>query len=203
MCGASSEQMQLQQEQMDAYKQAQDLTAKQYANQQAIFAPMATQFQSILSRGPNQAGFSDEERQDLNASAVEGTAENYEHAARAVNENLAARGGGNMPLTSGADAELKSEVAQSSAAQESNEQSQIKLADYDQGFKEWKDAGAGLETIAAGQNPLGYESAATDSGSAASKTAESISAANNSWINAAIGAVGSTASGWAEGGFKH
>lgn len=203
MCGASAQQEELQQEQMDAYKSAQEMTAKQYSDQQAIYAPMAAQFQSILSKGPNAKGFSDEERNDLNAQAVEGTAENYAHAAKAVNENLAARGGGDNPLVGGEEAQLKELVAASSAGEQSQEESQIKSADYKQGYNEWRDAGAGLEAIAAGDNPLGYENAATSSGSAASTTADDIAKENNSWVNAAIGAAGAVGEGWATGGFKH
>jgi hypothetical protein len=202
MCGSTAAQDQLQGEQLQAYQQAQQLTAEQYANQQALYAPMAAQFQSILSRGPNSKGFSDEEEQALNAQAVEGTAENYEGAAKAVNENLAAEGGGSNPLPSGAQTQLREQVATSSAQEESREEQQIQQADYSQGYNEWENAGAGLESIAAGENPLGYEGAETSSGSAAGTTAEQIAQEENSWENAAIGAVGTVAGGWATGGFK-
>jgi hypothetical protein len=202
MCGSTAAQDQLQGEQLQAYQQAQQLTAEQYANQQALYAPMAAQFQSILTRGPNAKGFSDEEEQHLDAQAVEGTAENYEGAAKAVNENLAAEGGGSNPLPSGGQTQLKEQVATSSAQEESREEEQIQQADYSQGYNEWENAGAGLETIAAGENPLGYEGAATSSGSAAGTTAEQIAEEENSWENAAIGAVGTAAGGWATGGFK-
>jgi hypothetical protein len=202
MCGASDAQNQLQQEQISAYQQAQQMTAEEYANQKAIYAPMAAQFQSIFALGPNQKGFNQEEENTLNASAVQGTATNYSAAAKAVNENLAAEGGGNSDITVGGQAELKSEVAQSAAAQQSGQLTQIKEANYQQGYQDWLNAGQGLETIAAGQNPIGYENAATGAGGAASTTANQIAQENNSWINAAIGAAGSIGAGWATGGFK-
>lgn len=193
---------QIGQEQVEAYQQAQTLTAQQYSDQQSIYAPMTAQFQSIFNRGPNQEGFSDAQMQDLNATAVEGTATNYSSAAKAVNEQEASLGGGDIPLTSGGQLQQKEQVAESAAQEESSEESQIKEADYTQGNAEWQAAGSGLETIAAGENPLGYEGAATSAGTAASTTAQQIAQEQNSWETAAMGAVGVAAGGWATGGFK-
>lgn len=201
MCETAT-QDQLQQEQISAYQSAQQMTAQQYSNQQAIYGPMTSQFQSIFNRGPNQEGFSEPQKQDLNATAVEGTAENYEGSARAVNEEEAAEGGGDIPLSTGGELQQKENVAESSAKEESSEESQIKQADYTEGENEWAAAGSGLESIAAGDNPLGFENAETSSGSAASTTAEQIAQEQNSWETAAIGAVGTAAGGWASGGFK-
>lgn len=198
MC-ASDSQNQLEQEQLAAYQQAQQLTAEQYQNEQAIFAPMAKQFQSILDRGPGQQGFSDAERADLNATATEGTAENYKSASKALGESLAAEGGGDIPLPTGAQTQTREELAASSAQTQSEEESQIKQADYNQGYQEWLTAGQGLMGIATGENPLGFENAETSAGSAAGTTAEQIAQENNSWISAAIGAAGAIGGGWAEG----
>jgi hypothetical protein len=200
--GASEAQVQLQDAQIAAYKQAQDMTAKQYADQQAIYAPMAKQFQSIFDKGPNQKGFSDEQTNTLNAQAVEGTAENYSQAAKAVGNSLASEGGGDAYMPSGGADQLKQEVANSAAANESSQETQIVNANYAEGLQQWNAAAGGLETIAAGDNPLGYEQAATSAGSAASTTANEISQEDNSWINATIGAAGAVGAGWATGGFK-
>lgn len=193
MSGPTDTQLQLQQEQIDAYQQAEQLTKEQYANQQAIYGPMISQFQSIYANGPSQEGFSDEEKERLNAQAVEGTAHNYSSAAKAVGEQEAALGGGTNPLPTGAQLQQKEQVAESAAQEESSQESQIEAADYSQGYKEWEAAGQGLQTIAAGANPLGYEGAATGAGSAAGTTADQIAEEDNSWINATIGAVGSAA----------
>lgn len=201
MCETAA-QDQIQGEQIQAYQQAQQLTAEQYAHQQAIYAPMTGLFQTIFNRGPNQEGFSEPERQDLEAQAVEGTARNYAGAARAVNESEAALGGGDIPLTSGGELQQKQNVALSSAAEESKEQSQIKQANYTQGRSEWDAAGAGLEGIAAGDNPLGFENASTNAGSAAATTADEIAKEQNGWESAVAGAAGAAAGGWASGGFK-
>lgn len=191
MCGATDAQNQIQQEQMSQYQQAQQMTAEEYANQQAIYAPLATQFQKIFAAGPNQEGFSQGELDTLNSQAVTGTAQNYSQAAKAVNEELAGEGGGNEYAPSGAADEIRQEVANSAAQTESDQETQIKEADYQQGYSEYQEAGEGLMSIAAGENPLGYENAATGAGTAAANTANQIAQEDNSWINAAIGAAGS------------
>lgn len=196
MCGATSAQQQLQQEQIQAYQQAQQLTAEQYANQQAIYGPMSQMFQSIFSKGPSQEGFSDAEKNDLETGVVEGTAQNYANAAKAVNEQIAANGG-DTTMPSGAADEMKLETANSSAAEKSKEELQVNQADWEQGYNEWQNAGQGLQAIAAGDNPLGFENAETSSGSAASTTADQIAQEQNGWINAAIGGASSIASAYA------
>lgn len=190
MCGASAQQNELASEEATAYQQATAMTAQQYASQQAIYKPMAAQFNSIFAKGPNQEGFSAGEVADLNSSAVEGTASNYKQAAQAVGEATASEGGGTNPLPSGAQDELKQQIADSAANTESGEESSIKQADYTQGYNEWTAAGAGLEGIATGEDPLGYENAATSAGNSANSEANAVETANDSWINAAIGAAG-------------
>lgn len=193
MSGPTDQQTQLGDAQLAAYQQASQLTQQQYAHQQAIFAPMVSQFQSIFAKGPGQKGFSDEETAALNSQAVEGTAENYGNAARAVGETMAARGGGTNPLPTGADSAIQSGIATSAAQEQSRQENQINAANYGQGYNEWENAGRGLETIAAGENPLGYQRNQTGAGEAAGTTASQIASEDNSWINAAIGAVGSAA----------
>ena len=194
MCGATGAQTQIQNEQIAYYQQMQQMTAEQYAAQQAIYGPMAKQFQSIFNAGPNQEGFSQAEKDTLNSQAVEGTAENYQQAARAVNQQLAAQGGGNDYMPSGGNDQLKQEVANSAAGNESQQETQIKMADYQQGYNEWQAAGEGLQAIAAGDNPLGYANATTNSGSAVANTANQIAQEDNSWFNAVLGAAGSLGS---------
>jgi hypothetical protein len=181
---------------MAAYKQAADLTSKQYAHQQDIFGPMAEKFKAIFDLGPSQKGFSDAESNTLNAQAIEGTATNYKAAAQAVNEGIAAEGGGGY-MPSGAAESMRLRTAESAAQEESREQTAITEADYSTGRQQWQQAGAGLLTIAGGENPLGYQTGATNAGGAASTTANDIAAAQNSWVNAAIGAAGTALGGWA------
>lgn len=198
MSGPTATQTELGQAQLQAYQTAATMTAAQYAQQQAIYGPMVSQFQSIYAKGPNQEGFSQDEENDLNSEAIEGTAENYKNAATAVGEETAAEGGGSSSLPTGGQTELKEQTADSAAANLSNEQEQIKQAGYTQGYSEWEAAGSGLGAIATGENPEGFESNETSAGSAAASTAATIASEDDSWINAAIGA-GGTVAGMATG----
>lgn len=191
MCGADPSQQGLEQEQIQAYKQAEQMTAQQYAEYQSVTEPMAAMFSSIFAGGPNQQGYSAPELDTLNAQAKEGTAENYKQAAAAVNEQMAAEGGGNNPLPTGGQEQLREQVGESAASNESNEETQIKEAGFTQGHNEWLEAAQGLQAIASGANPSGYEEAATGAGSAAATTANEIAQENDSWVNAALGAAGS------------
>lgn len=202
MC-ATGGQTSLADEQLQAYQQAQQMTATEYADQQAIYAPMAAQFKSIFDMGPSQKGFSDAESNNLNSQAVAGTAQNYSAAAKAVGENLAAEGGGNTPVTVGGQEEMKAQVAESAAANESAQETQIEEGNYEQGRQNWVNAGEGLESIAAGENPTAYENAETGAGSAAGTTEEQIAQEDNSWINAAIGAAGAIGGGIMTGGMSN
>ena len=202
MCGPTPQQTELQDEQIQAYQQAQQMTAQQYANQQAIYGPMSTMFESIFAKGPNQEGFNAQTMNTLNAQAVEGTAENYSSAAKAVGEEQAAEGGGNNPLPSGAQEEEKEQLAASAAGSESQEETGIQEASENQGYQEWIAAGQGLQSIAAGENPLGFENAETSAGGAADTEANAIAQEQDQWIGAVTGAVGAVGAGWAAGGFK-
>lgn len=197
MCGPTAQQTELGDEQIQAYQQAQQMTAEQYADQQAIYAPLEAQFSKIFNAGPSQEGFSQGELNTLDSQAVTGTATNYGQAAKAVNEQLAGEGGGDEYTPSGAQDEIKQEVANSAAQTESGQETQIKEADYNQGYQEWQQAGEGLMSIAAGDNPLGYEGAETGAGSAASTTAGQIASEDDSWVNAALGAAGAIGGGFA------
>lgn len=191
MCGASSQQNNVEQEQNEFYQQAITEQSAAYSEDQEVLNQMKSIYSPILAKGPNQQGFSQEELDSLNTGAVEGTAENYESAAKAVNEEVAAEGGGNADLPSGGATELKAQTAAAAAQQESSEENQIEEADYSQGYNEWQNAATGLATVAGQLNPTAYENAATSAGSATSTTANEIAQENNSWINAAIGAAGS------------
>lgn len=201
MCGATSAQNTLQTEQTQFYQQAQQEQSTVYGEDQDLLAKMESVYEPILNAGPNQKGFSQAEDNNLNTQAVEGTAENYSAAAKAVGEETGAAGGGDTYLPSGGATQLKEETANSAASQESSEESQIQQADYAQGYNEWQTAAEGLSGVASDLSPTAYSTAATNAGSAASTTANDIAQENNSWINAAIGAAG-TIGGAAVGDFS-
>jgi stress response protein SCP2 len=161
----------------------------QYADQTALYAAVTSVLQPILLAGPNQQGFNAAELNTLNAQAVEGTAENYEGASRAIGESLAGEGGGTNPLPSGAQTQLKAELASSAAASESQQETQIAEANYAQGFNLFQNAEQGLETVAAGENPLGYAQAAIAQEGVTANMESEIYKEQNAWKYAIIGAL--------------
>ena len=202
MC-ASGAQDTIQQEDIQTMHDYNAQQAKQYANQTALYAQVKSVLDPIFNAGPNQQGMSPAELNTLNAQAVEGTAENYSAAGKAVGEATAAEGGGDNPLPSGAQTQLKQEVANSAAEQESSEETQIQGADYQQGQQNFTNAEQGEMAIAAGENPIGYASNAINAEGTAGSEANAIASENTSWVNAAIGAAGAIGGGIATGGMSN
>lgn len=196
MC-ATGAQKQVQAQDLATMQEYDQMMQKQYANQQDIYNMVNGVLQPILKAGPSQEGFSAAEKANLNATAVEGTAENYAGAAKAVNEQLAAEGGGNTAITSGAAAQLKAGVAQSAAEQQSKQESQIEEADYATGRQNFLNAEQGEMAVAAGENPLGYAGALNQSHEIAGNEANAIQQADTGWESAVIGAAGSIGATWA------
>jgi hypothetical protein len=194
MCGATSAQNSLQAEDLSTLQEYNSAFQQQYANQQAIYGKVSSVLDPILAAGPNQTGFSTGEENTLNSQAVEGTAENYAGAAKAVGEQVAAEGGGNSPISVGGQTELKQQVANSAAQTESGEETQIQEANYNQGRSNFENAEEGEMAIASGENPLGYASAATSQANTTGTIANQIAQENNSWYSAALGAAGSVGS---------
>jgi hypothetical protein len=195
MSGPSAQQIQLEDEQQQFYQQGMQEATANYGEQQDLLAQMEAVYNPILAKGPNQPGFSPAEQAALDAQAEQGTAANYSQAARAVGENIAAEGGGNNPLPAGGGTQLKEEVGESAAGQESAEEEQILQASYATGEKEFENAGSELTAASNELNPSGYETAATGEGSAAETTANQINQEKNSWMAPVLGALGSIGSG--------
>lgn len=193
MCGESAQEK-LADAQTDFYKQATAEANTTFGEQQALTQQFQSIYNPILAKGPNQEGYSAGQVENLNAQTVEGTAENYAGAAKALNENLAAQGGGNIPLTTGEQTQLKGELAASSAGEQSNEETQVKQADYAAGQQEFNNASSALERVSNDLSPTAYESAATSAGQAASTTVNEIEQEQMGWASAAMGAAGSIAS---------
>lgn len=193
MTGPSSEQLQLQQNEMDFYKQGMQQAKTRFGDQESLLKQMESVYSPILAKGPNQEGFSAPEKAELEAEVQSGTATNYGRAARAVGAGLATQGGGDNPLEGGAEAQVKGEVANAAAGEQSREESQILSADYAQGFKEFEDAGSMLANVSGQFDPVGFENAATNSASQAEKTANDINQEQNSWEAPVFGAIGAVA----------
>lgn len=144
-----------------------NLTASLTANynvafgaQSAILQAVNAAFKPIVDAGINQYGFNKAEDTALRTQASEGTAQNYAQAAKSVGDSLAARGGGNNLLPSGAEESIKANVAGAAAESESNKQLGITSAGYETGRQNFLAATSGDMSVAQMYNPLGYANAA-------------------------------------------
>lgn len=172
--GPTSAQEHLQASQSAFYDELRKDYSTQFANQQAVLKAVTDAWGPVIAAGINQYGFSKAEDTTLRSMATEGTALAYAQGAKAVNEQIAAEGGGNTFLPSGANDQLRKEVATAAARQQSQEQLQITEAGYETGRQNYL-AGTNAELAAAGlYNPSGAASAANNAGQAASQTANDI-----------------------------
>src|SRR5690349_3030069 len=111
-----------------------------FGAQSAVLQNLNNLLTPIAEAGPDQQGFGANELAALNTQAQTTVGQNYAKAQAALNNQLATRGGGSADMTSGADAQLKEQLASSAAAQSSNESLAITRANYNQGRQNWLSA---------------------------------------------------------------
>lgn len=203
MCGATHEQKDLEAQQANFYKTLQASYSTAFGASTAILDTLTKSFQPILAAGIGQEGFTPEEKQARLTQATEGTAADYRKAGEAMNENIAAAGGGNEFLPFGGATQAREELAASGAAEQASAENQIEQENFATGRENYLTAAQILGGVANQYNPAGFASAATGAGSAAGQTADSIANAGNAWMGALGGLTGSVVGGWASGGFKH
>jgi hypothetical protein len=187
--------MELQTEQADFYRTQIQAYNSAYKNFSDIQTRLNAQFQPIIAKGPNQFGFSDEELNNLNTLATEGTARGYAKASQALRENVAALGNGtsNINLTSGGMAQTQEQLASAAASSTAEQKLGIRQAGYAQGAAEYGAAVAGEEDLAAGWNPNAFGQTTIGAGKSAADLATTITSEQNSAWNAALGALGGIA----------
>lgn len=199
--GPTSAQEQLQASQTAFYNELTKDYKTQFANQQAVLGAVTAAWGPVIAAGINQYGFSAAEDTALRSLATEGTGIAYKQGAQAVNEEIAAQGGGNTFLPSGAQNQLREQVATAASRQQSAEQLQITQAGYEAGRQDFL-AGTQAEETAAGlYNPAGFAGAANQGGAAASQTASDIAQESGGFWSTVGGILGGAVSGAATGGF--
>lgn len=199
MCGATSQQKDLQAKQAAFYDTMTSQYKEVYGKQQGILDKLTSVFSPILAKGPNQHGFDDETRTNLETQSSESTARGYREATKALSEGRAARGGSDF-IPSGVDAQLDANLAASAVAQDSEQEQKISLADMDAGRKNFVVAADALSGVAAQDNSSNFANSTTGAGSAAGETANQIAQASNSMWNSVIGGLsgvaGAAVGGW-------
>jgi hypothetical protein len=165
-----------------------------YGQRTAITSALTSAFTPILNAGINQEGYSAGEKTALNTQAEEGVAGAYQQASAALGSKLGAEGGGNQYLPSGANAEMQQDTALGAASTLASEKNQITQADYAQGQQNYEFAANELGSTAGLIDATGLAGAANSAGADASTTAHNVSEESSSWLNTAVGALGSVAS---------
>lgn len=173
--GPSQEQKDLAASQAAFYKNLQAQQNQQFAQQSKLLEELNAVWGPIFQAGPSQTGMSAAQETALRSQATEGTGAEYAKAARAVNENLAARGGGNVVVPSGADTVIRGKIATAAAADQASKNLAITDENYALGRQNWLAAASGLSgaTLSA-YNPTGYAGAATTAGNSAFNSATTI-----------------------------
>jgi hypothetical protein len=165
-----------------------------FGQQSAVLQNLNSTLTPIFQAGPDQQGFGAQELAALNTAAGEGVGQNYAKVGRALNNQLAARGGGNEVLPSGATANLKETLAEAGAAESSQLQNKITTANYAQGRKNWEEAASGLEALSRGYDPTAFSGQSIDANKNAFGEATQIQTMKNQKESAIAGGLTSLAS---------
>jgi hypothetical protein len=194
MCGSSSGQKGISADQANFYNTLQQSYATEFAGQSAILNSLNSVFTPILNAGPNQRGMSASESASLNTGAMDRVSGNYQNAARAVGEQMAARGGGAANLTSGATGAVQGNIAAQGAGELSREQLGINEQDYALGREQFNQAAGALSGVARTFDPSGFAGQATGAGTTAFNSATQMYSQGKQWVGALGGALGGAVS---------
>ena len=189
MCGPSQEQKNLEAEQASFTATLQQDYAQTFAANQEILSTLNSVLQPIVQAGPNQQGFSAQENSALNSQAINSTAQGYQQTADALGRQENAAGGGTSFLPSGVNAQINAGVASAAQNTLSNEELGITEANYATGRQNWQNALAGEESVAAGEAPLGYATATTNSNKSAFGEATQINQESNQVFSDILGGI--------------
>lgn len=168
----------------------------QFGQQQDILKSLTSVYEPILQAGPSQQGFSAAESTAMNTQAMDGSADAYQHADQALNNQYAAEGGGSEYIPSGAQTQMNEGVATAAAGELAGAQNQITQENYAQGNQNFNNAASVLAGASGQLGSTGATaSAVTNQSSTAMSGANSVNQANNSLLNGAMGILGSAAGG--------
>jgi len=204
MCGPSSQEKQITQEQADFYKQLQSQYSSVFGANQNILGALTSSFTPLLKAGPSQEGMAPAERTALETQNTEHVATDYAQAQRATAQALAGRGGGNTFLPSSATNNLLAANANAAAASRAQGQQNITMQNYALGRQNWQTAADVLSNTAAQYNPNAFAGNTMTAGNNAMTSANAMAQQSFAPWGAAFSALGGIA-GQAVGayGAKH
>lgn len=200
MCGPSIQQKGLASAESQFSTMLSQNYAKNFGAQSQILQNLTNMFTPIASQGPDQQGFGPQELAALQTQSGEGVGTNYNKASVALNNQLAAQGGGNEFLPTGARAALKGNLASAASNELSQEQLGITRANYAQGRQNWSQATAGLNALAGEYDPNAIAGESNSANSSAFGEATKVQEMQNEKEQAIAGGITSLAMGAASFG---
>lgn len=196
MCGSSKQQNSINDAQTEFYKQLTSQYQTDFAQNQDVLKQLTSTLSPIIAAGAGQEGYTPEQKAALNAQATEGSAQAYRQAATAANEGMAARGGGNIPITGPATEQLSDQLKLGAETNLNNEKLGITTNNFALGRQNFNTAVGQLASVPGALEGAtnGAAGAATSAGTAAATEANEINKSNNSWMGLVGGLIGTATS---------
>lgn len=194
MCGATSDQKNIQAQQQQSYTTAINQAQALFGNSSKVFNDLVNTYSPIVQAGPGQQGYSPTELSAMNSSAITNVGNAYKNQKQALGDQAAAYGGGTANMPGGAVLGRQAQLAENYGNTTSNALNQITQQDYSVGRQNWANAAQGLAgATGVFGNSTSALNAATSAGHEVSSTANQIAQDANSPWQALIGAAGSVA----------
>lgn len=194
MCGASSDQKQIAQEQKQNFQTLSDQAGQVFGAGSQVFKDLTSAFEPVLAAGQGQSGYTPAELATLKSQAITQTGQQYRNASAAAGERAAAAGGGNALLPSGTQAGIQGNIAAAGANATSNALTGIDVQNAELGRQNWLQAASILGGAPGVFNPAtSAAGASTAAGSDAMSGANAVQAANRQWVGDVTGVLGDAA----------
>lgn len=153
MCGPSSQMQQIAGQEQTFSNLLSSHYTQNFGAQSQILQNLTNLFTPIAEKGPDTMGFGPSEFAALQTQAGEGVGAQYAKAQQALGTQLAARGGGQEFLPTGAAATLRQQLGTAAAQEASQEELGITRAGYQLGREKWQEATGGLAKLAQQYDP--------------------------------------------------
>src|SRR5258708_1428793 len=145
MCGASSKETGIAGQSTSLSSLLSANYAQRFGEQTGVINMLRDVFTPIAEAGPDQQGFGPQELAALKTQATEGVGATYAKGKVALQNTLAARGGGNMVLPTGQESELKGNWHQAAASLQVDGKFAMKRGNYSKGRQNFLEANGGLQ----------------------------------------------------------
>lgn len=175
MCGPSNTEKSLSSGSANFYNTLKSSYAQNFGAQSAILSNLNTALEPIISGGPNQSGFSAEQKAAMTSSAINNAATANRNAQVIAGSNV----GGNTGVTTGGQKQLQAQIATGVGSNLATNENQINLEDAELGRQNFFNAETALAGVGAQYNPTGYAGQATSAGNQAFGEASTINQEKN------------------------